>query len=112
MIVNVLAVGDLAMQGGKASEAMVLALIYRNILTSASDNLTACLYKLVKDLLYYVTDWVVMKETGPLEAGHIIHHNVSNIRRTKSLNLNDSRLVLQLCAPNPLKPGVKSRMKM
>ena len=27
-------------------------------------------------------------------------------------NLNDSRLVLQLCVPNPLKPGVKSRMKM
>ena len=35
-----------------------------------------------------------------------------NIRCTKSQNLNVSRLVLQLSLPNPLKPGVKSRMKM
>ena len=32
--------------------------------------------------------------------------------RTNSKNLNDSRLVLQLSLPNPLKPGVKLRMKM
>ena len=37
---------------------------------------------------------------------------VSNIRRTKSQNLNVSRLVLELSLPNPLKPDVKSRMKM
>ena len=37
---------------------------------------------------------------------------VSNIRRTKSQNLNDSHLVLKSSLPNPLKPGVKSRMKM
>ena len=36
----------------------------------------------------------------------------SNIRRTKSPNLNVSRLVLQLSLSNPMKPGVKSRMKM
>ena len=41
-----------------------------------------------------------------------MHRKVSNIRRTKSQNLNDSRLVLQLSLPNRLKPGVKSRMKM
>ena len=35
-----------------------------------------------------------------------------NISRTKAQKLNDSRLVLQLSLPNPLKPGVKSRMKM
>ena len=40
------------------------------------------------------------------------YRKVSNIRCTKSQNLNDSRLVLQLALPNPLKPGVKSRMKM
>ena len=34
------------------------------------------------------------------------------IWRTKSQNLNDSRLVLQLSLRIPLKPGVKSRMKM
>ena len=37
---------------------------------------------------------------------------ISNIRRTKYQNLNASRLVLQLSLPYPLKPGVKSRMKM
>ena len=37
---------------------------------------------------------------------------ISNTRHTKSQNLNVSRLVLQLSLPNPLKPGVKSRMKL
>ena len=37
---------------------------------------------------------------------------ISNISGTKSQNLNDSCLVLQLSLPNPLKLGVKSRMKM
>ena len=37
---------------------------------------------------------------------------ISNISRTKSQNLNDPRLVLQFSLPIPLKPGVKSRMKM
>ena len=31
---------------------------------------------------------------------------------TKSPDINDSRLILQLSLPNPLKPGVKSRMKI
>ena len=39
------------------------------------------------------------------------YRKVSNIRRTKSQNLNDSHLVLKSSLPNPLKPGVKSRMK-
>ena len=39
-------------------------------------------------------------------------HKISSISRTKFQNLNDSRLVLQLSLPNPLKPDVKSRMKM
>ena len=34
------------------------------------------------------------------------------IRRTKSPIFNDSHLVLKSSLPNPLKPGVKSRMKM
>ena len=37
---------------------------------------------------------------------------ISNIRRTQNQNLNVSRLIMQLPLPNPLKPGVKSRMKM
>ena len=42
----------------------------------------------------------------------IIYYQTSNIRATQFLNLNVSRLVLQLFVPNPLKSGVKSRMKM
>ena len=41
-----------------------------------------------------------------------MYRKISNIRHTKSQNLNDSRLVLLLSLPNPLKPSVKSRMKM
>ena len=44
--------------------------------------------------------------------GHINYRKVSDIKRTKSKNLNDSRLVLKLSVPNPLKLGIKSRMKM
>ena len=40
------------------------------------------------------------------------YRKISNIRRNKSLNWNDSHLVLQLPLPEPLKPGVKSGMKM
>ena len=40
------------------------------------------------------------------------YRKVSNTRRAKCQNLNDSRLVLQSSVPNPLKPSVKSIMKM
>ena len=40
------------------------------------------------------------------------HRKTPSISRTKAQNLNVSHLVLQLCLPNPLKPGVKLRMKM
>ena len=53
---------------------------------------------------------------------HLYHHcngracddyrRVSNISRTKSQHLKDSHAVLRLSLPNPLKPDVKSRMKM
>ena len=46
------------------------------------------------------------------EAKLLTYHKVSNIRRTKYQNFNDSRLILQLSVPNPLKPSVKSIMKM
>ena len=35
------------------------------------------------------------------------YRQISNIRRSKSQVLNDSRLVLPLSLLNPLKPGVK-----
>ena len=41
-----------------------------------------------------------------------VYRQVSNISRTKSQHLNDSRTVMRLSLPNHLKPDVKSRMKM
>ena len=41
-----------------------------------------------------------------------IYRQISNMRLTKSPNLNVAHLVLQLSLPNPFKPGIKSRMKM
>ena len=40
------------------------------------------------------------------------YRQVSNISRTKSEHLKDSRTILWLSLPNPLKPDVMSRMKM
>ena len=42
----------------------------------------------------------------------IYYRKTSSINRTKSQNLNVYNLVFQLSLLNPLKPGVKSRMKM
>ena len=46
------------------------------------------------------------------EATDSDYRQVSDIRRTKSQHLKDSRTVLRLSLPNPLKPDVESRMKM
>ena len=43
---------------------------------------------------------------------YVEYRQVSNIRRTKFQHLKDSRTVLRLSLPNPLKPDVKSRMNM
>ena len=43
---------------------------------------------------------------------HETYHKVSNIRCTKSPNLIVSCLVLQFSLSNPVKPGVRLRMKM
>ena len=42
----------------------------------------------------------------------LTYRKIYNIRRTNSPNVNVSRLHLQLSLPNPMKPSVKSRMKM
>ena len=39
-------------------------------------------------------------------------HQTTSLSHTESQNLNVSRLVLQLSLPNPLKPGVKLRIKL
>ena len=59
---------------------------------------------------------------GVFLMGHTVGHitqqafrnyrKTSSISRTKSQNLNVSRIPLQLSSLNPLKPGVKLRMKM
>ena len=43
---------------------------------------------------------------------HLFYQRISNLRCTKSPNLNVSCLVVQLSLPNPMWPVVKSRMKM
>ena len=43
---------------------------------------------------------------------HVYYRQTSDRSNTKSQNLNVSRLILQLLLPNPLKPKVKSRMKI
>ena len=40
------------------------------------------------------------------------YRKTSSISRTKSQSLNVSCIILQLSSLNPLKPGVKLRMKM
>ena len=45
----------------------------------------------------------------PVQCLEETYRKISNIRRTKSPNLNVSRLVLQLSLPNPMKPVVKSK---
>ena len=45
-------------------------------------------------------------------ANRSFYRNISNIRHTKSQNLNVSRFFFQLSLCNLVKPGVKSRMKM
>ena len=37
----------------------------------------------------------------------LMYRETSSIKRTKSPNLNISRLFFQLSMPNPLKPGIK-----
>ena len=49
---------------------------------------------------------------GQLVRVALAYRKVSNIRRTKSPNLNVPRLVLQFYLPKLLMPGIKSRMKM
>ena len=50
---------------------------------------------------------------SPVERrGTHYYRKISKIRRNESPNINVSHLVLQLSLPNPMKPGVESRMKM
>ena len=55
----------------------------------------------------------IVQSTQQENQSHAFFINkISNVRHNKSPNLNVSRFVVQLSLPNPMKPGVKSRMKM
>ena len=61
-------------------------------------------------LITYPCPWT---KTGlPLLVSKRRCREISNIRRTKSQTVNDSHLVLKSSFANPLKPSVKSKMKM
>ena len=64
---------------------------------------------LIKILAYRLCGAKPITELSPCLP---IYRQFSNIRRTQFHNINVSRLVLQLSLPNPLKPGVKLRMKL
>ena len=65
--------------------------------------------------LTIVNIWDTKSVTQEIVVEFAVSHTfrkISDIKRTKSHNLNDSRLFLHLSLPNLLKLGVKSRMKM
>ena len=59
---------------------------------------------------------IMMIAKGKIKIGvsKVGHHyrKTSSISRTKFQSLNDSCVLMQLSSLNPLKPGVKLRMKM
>ena len=61
-------------------------------------------------LLYAILNHIVPHYR--FEFSKISYPETSNISHIKFQKINVSRLILQLSLPNPLKPGVKSRMKM
>ena len=84
-------------------------------------GLTVCSVSVIA-VLYVTTCYIAHRHNGTncnllvlagLFWGNIkMYHKISNISCTKSPNLNVPCPVLKLSLPNPMKPGVKSRMKM
>ena len=67
---------------------------------------------------YWMSNYNTMKVSSKsvlhivhVVAGPRIYREISNIRCTKSQNLHDSCVVLQLSLPNPLKSGTRSRRR-
>ena len=56
--------------------------------------------------------YILMPHAVSITAYVYVYHQSTNKGRPKFQNLNVSRLVLQLSLPNPMKPGVKSRVNM
>ena len=64
--------------------------------------------------LHTEKDWTITGQWLDITRAFLmtIYRQIANMIRTKPKNLNVSRFALQLSLPNPLTPGVKSRMKM
>ena len=75
-----------------------------NVSISWRHHLLAC--RVWSHVLAFVTHEISSRRP------YVACRQISNIRRTKSPNINVSRLVMQSSLPNPLKKGVKLRMKM
>ena len=60
----------------------------------------------------YISNRIIRRRLVSMAWASVAYRQVSNIRRTESQHLKDYRTVLRLSLPNPLKPDVKSRMKM
>ena len=69
----------------------------------------AYIFKAQHDRVYHGDYNTVVYEPEEPEPFNI-YREVSNIRRTESQHLNDSRFSLQLSLRDILKPGVKPRM--
>ena len=75
------------------------------------DDFTSC-FSFAKYLNEWNSDNSELVEIHAKHPSVDTYRKVSDIRDTKYQNLDDSRLFLQLSMPNPLKPSVKSIMKM
>ena len=83
---------------------------------------TKCLFEafwVVKSFSSAVFSHIIMTNNGKIcgdiwedQRSLYEYREISNIRRTKTQNLNNCRLVLRLSRPNIVNPGVKARMKM
>ena len=96
--------------------------LYIDVVLSLSNRYTKCLFEafwVVKSFSSAVFSHIIMTNNGKIcgdiwedQRSLYEYRKISNIRRTKTQNLNNSRLVLRLSRPNIVNPGVKARMKM
>ena len=87
-------------------------------------NLSSAKWRLISSIAHFPLTWFRCFQDGFVNGSSVCvnkdlelqqkkpNHQISNISRTESQTFKVSRLVLQLPLPNPMKPGVKSRMKM
>ena len=104
--------------GPKSCTSMRLAVemlrrnIFYHIIPCHIDSwyeLRSCFHQILSNKWLIHEGWV-MHIVSKLHH-QLTYHQTSNIRPTKSQNLNVSRLVFKLFLPNPLKPDAKSRME-